>query len=110
MYYFGRGRLINNYKSGSVAIWDISAASNSHQPLNLIKKLHEGFAYKIKRIDEGNILTSGDDGFARLTDVERGQAVSSYLNSGRVWCCHPLSANIFCAGGLMNALYFWDIR
>ena len=43
-------------------------------------------------------------------DIEEGKIVNSFCNVGSVWCCYPFSENLLCSGGLMDAIYFWDIR
>jgi len=72
IFHFGNAKLINNYKSGSIALWDISNLADSNSPRKVIKNVHSGFAYKIRKMDDSLIVSSGDDGFAKITDIEKG--------------------------------------
>jgi WD40 repeat protein len=110
MLYLGDGRLINCYNNGKIAIWNLhSLLSNNLEPVAL-KQIHSSFTYKIRRVDPETVLTCSNDGCVKLIDIEQCEIIDSFQHEDGVWCAYPINQNVFCSGGLMNKLVFWDSR
>jgi hypothetical protein len=67
--YLDEGRLANCYNSGSIAIWDVSRVADQASPVAYLKKAHQDYLYKLRRVDRGRIVSCGNDQFTNIIDL-----------------------------------------
>lgn len=96
--------LVSGTKEGTVSIWDIADSSILHQ-----LPCHNGpiFAVALSP-DERHVLSAGEDGCLKITDVQTGMLISS-LPSGEVQRCFRWNGQTVLSGNNSGELLVWDL-
>ncbi|XP_039610490.1 protein FAN isoform X1 [Polypterus senegalus] len=96
--------LVSGTKEGTLSIWDITAFSVLRQILG-----HSGEVYDVAfSPDSRHVLSTGDDKFLKVVDVQSGMLISS-VASEQVQRCFLWDGNTVLSGSQSGNLFVWDI-
>lgn len=74
-----------------------------------MKKLHNTYTYKLRRIEE-RLISCGHDDMSVVTDLTKLKKIRSFLNPNSCWCAYPVNYNVVASVGLFNRVNIWDVR
>ncbi|KAM9308377.1 protein FAN [Gastrophryne carolinensis] len=100
----GGSLLVSGTKEGTVSIWDTADASLLHQ-----LSCHNGTVFDVSLSpDMRHVLSTGEDGCLKITDVQTGMLISS-LTSGEVQRCFCWNGHRVLSGNDQGELLVWDL-
>uniref|UniRef100_A0A670IJQ4 Neutral sphingomyelinase activation associated factor n=1 Tax=Podarcis muralis TaxID=64176 RepID=A0A670IJQ4_PODMU len=96
--------LASGTKEGSISIWDVTTASILHQ-----LPCHSGTVSDAAfSPDSRHLLSTGEDGYFKVTDVQTGMIISS-MRSEEPQRCFKWDGNTVLSGSQSGELLVWDI-
>ncbi|XP_030070637.1 protein FAN [Microcaecilia unicolor] len=96
--------LVSGTTEGTLGIWDLPTTSILHQ-----LSCHSGVVHDaVFSPDSRHILSTGDDGCLKVTDVQTGMLISS-IPSGQPQRCFCWDGNTVLSGSQSGELLVWDL-
>ncbi|XP_072855056.2 protein FAN isoform X1 [Pogona vitticeps] len=96
--------LASGTKEGTISIWDVTTASVLHQ-----LACHSGTVSDAAfSPDSRHLLSTGDDGYFKVMDVQTGMIISS-VATGQPQRCFKWDGNTVLSGSQSGELLLWDI-
>lgn len=96
--------LVSGTKEGTVSIWDIASNELLHQ-----LRCHSGIVHDTAfSPDSRHILSTGEDGFLKVIDVQTGTLISSIV-AEQPQRCFCWDGNIVLSGSHSGELLVWDL-
>ncbi|KAJ7338856.1 hypothetical protein JRQ81_012758 [Phrynocephalus forsythii] len=96
--------LASGTKEGTISIWDVATASVLRQ-----LACHSGTVSDAAfSPDSRHLLSTGDDGYFKVTDVQTGTILSS-VTTGQPQRCFKWDGNTVLSGSHSGELLLWDI-
>ncbi|XP_077208451.1 protein FAN isoform X2 [Paroedura picta] len=96
--------LASGTKEGTISIWDITTATMLHQ-----LACHAGTVFDAAfSPDSRHLLSTGEDGHFKVTDVQTGMIISS-MASEQPQRCFKWDGNTILSGSQSGELLVWDI-
>ncbi|XP_042318937.1 protein FAN isoform X2 [Sceloporus undulatus] len=96
--------LASGTKEGTISIWDVSTASVLHQLV-----CHSGTVFDAAfSPDSRHLLSTGEDGYFKVTDVQTGMIISSVATE-QPQRCFKWDGNTVLSGSQSGELFVWDI-
>ncbi|XP_048363243.1 protein FAN isoform X1 [Sphaerodactylus townsendi] len=96
--------LASGTKEGIISIWDITTASTLHQ-----LACHTGTVFDAAfSPDSRHLLSTGEDSYFKVTDVQTGMIISS-MASEQPQRCFKWDGNTILSGSQSGELLVWDI-
>ncbi|XP_066480107.1 protein FAN isoform X3 [Tiliqua scincoides] len=96
--------LASGTKEGTISIWDVTTASVLHQ-----LACHSGTVFDAAfSPDSRHLLSAGEDGCFKITDVQTGMMISS-MASEHPQRCFKWDGNTVLSGSQSGELFVWDI-
>ncbi|CAJ0638393.1 19065_t:CDS:2 [Entrophospora sp. SA101] len=94
--------------NGSIKIWDVFRSKKCVQTIQ-----HNGAVKDVQwDFNHNNILSGGFDNIVKLSDIEAGKTIQSFLHQEIITSLrfHPTQTNIFVSGMMKDGIKSWDIR
>ncbi|XP_074843260.1 protein FAN [Carettochelys insculpta] len=96
--------LVSGTKEGTISIWDVTAATMLHQ-----LSCHSGTVYDAAfSPDSRHLLSTGEDGYFKVIDVQTGMLISS-MASEQPQRCFKWNGHTVLSGSQSGELLVWDL-
>uniref|UniRef100_K7FV55 Neutral sphingomyelinase activation associated factor n=2 Tax=Pelodiscus sinensis TaxID=13735 RepID=K7FV55_PELSI len=96
--------LVSGTKEGTISIWDVTTATMLHQ-----LSCHSGTVYDAAfSPDSRHLLSTGEDGYFKVIDVQTGMLISS-MASEQPQRCFKWDGHTVLSGSQSGELLVWDL-